>query len=83
MHPDLSPHLHTDECNKLIEQYRSCHRENKFLKFVGVCNDLDRAVWKCLKAERLERRAKNRLEGIERRKLIHARIRAGETWDKD
>ncbi|XP_066940311.1 protein Abitram-like isoform X2 [Macrobrachium rosenbergii] len=51
MHPDLSPHLHTDECNKLIEQYRACHRENKFLKFVGVCNDLDRAVWKCLKAE--------------------------------
>ncbi|KAG7169033.1 Abitram-like [Homarus americanus] len=51
MHPDLSPHLHTDECNALISKLQNCHKENKLLKFVGICNEIDTAVWKCLKAE--------------------------------
>ncbi|XP_071520907.1 protein Abitram-like isoform X2 [Panulirus ornatus] len=51
MHPDLSPHLHTDECNALISKLHTCHEENKFLKFLGACNELDTAMLKCLKAE--------------------------------
>lgn len=80
MHPDLSPHLHSEECNELISKLHNCHKENKFLKFIGVCNDIDSAVWKCMKAERLEKRKKNQMAGEERRKKLFAKLEEGHTW---
>ncbi|CAD7682345.1 unnamed protein product [Nyctereutes procyonoides] len=54
MHPDLSPHLHTEECNILT---------NFILKLFGHCNDLDEEIRKYLKNEYLEKRTKSKEHG--------------------
>ncbi|EDV49175.1 COX assembly mitochondrial protein 2 homolog [Drosophila erecta] len=65
MHTDLSSHLHTPACNKLIEELQACHENNAFAKFVGVCNSIDDKVVKCLKGERIARSAANRAKARE------------------
>ncbi|KAK2151860.1 hypothetical protein LSH36_348g01006 [Paralvinella palmiformis] len=60
MHPDLSPHLHSTECNKLIKLLHECHREYPVGKYFGKCSSVDLLVGKCLKKERNDNRMKNK-----------------------
>uniref|UniRef100_K1QPA5 Uncharacterized protein C16orf61-like protein n=1 Tax=Magallana gigas TaxID=29159 RepID=K1QPA5_MAGGI len=55
MHPDLSAHLHTDECNTLIKVFTSCQEQHGFLRFLGYCDPLFTDVQKCLRRERSKR----------------------------
>ena len=47
-----------------------CHAQGFLHKMTGGCNDAKREVNKCLRAERLERSAKNREKARERREKI-------------
>ncbi|XP_055849314.1 COX assembly mitochondrial protein 2 homolog [Episyrphus balteatus] len=74
MHTDLSAHLHTPECNKIINDLKDCHAQNTFGKFIGICNDLDNLLVKCLKQERINRSAANRAKAREQQKVIREKM---------
>ncbi|KAG8563135.1 hypothetical protein GDO81_015953 [Engystomops pustulosus] len=57
---DLSPHLHTEECNVIINLLKQCHLDNKFLKYFGQCNEIDREMRKCLRKEYEDKRDESR-----------------------
>lgn len=68
MHTDLSAHLHSDKCNELIQLLQKCHDDYPFRKLLGYCNHEDAQMLKCLKEERLTRRALNRQKSEEMKK---------------
>lgn len=80
MHPDLSPHLHLEECNNLIAKLTACRNEHTFGRFMGACNELDSAVNKCLKKEREIKRNANRAAGKEKREATLDKISDGHSW---
>lgn len=75
MHPDLSDHLHTPECNELINKLKECHATNKFGKFIGQCNEIDSELNKCLKNERRLNQESNLKRATEKRDRIHQKLR--------
>uniref|UniRef100_A0A915MCL9 Ion transport domain-containing protein n=4 Tax=Meloidogyne TaxID=189290 RepID=A0A915MCL9_MELJA len=58
---DLSPHLHTDECNFLIRLYKECEQTMPFFKRVILqeCDQWKIAAANCLHQERIYRRDTN------------------------
>lgn len=78
MHTDLSPHLHTPECNQIINDLKACHANNKLGRFIGYCNDLDNLVVKCLKQERVNRSAANRAKAREQQRIVREKILSGD-----
>lgn len=82
MHSDLSPHLHTPECNRLIDLLKKCHEENKFAKFLGVCNEFDTQVVGCLRNERKERSRLNREQSVAKHRLLQERMRQFDKEEK-
>ncbi|XP_073990094.1 COX assembly mitochondrial protein 2 homolog isoform X2 [Rhodnius prolixus] len=83
MHPDLSPHLHTEECNILISKLKDCHtnvrHKNKISKFFGACSEADRELLRCLKKEREANRKKNAEEGERRREAMRQKMSSAAT----
>ncbi|XP_058117826.1 COX assembly mitochondrial protein 2 homolog [Anopheles ziemanni] len=75
MHTDLSPNLHSFECNQIIDALKKCHSENKFGKFLGFCNDLDRQMIVCLRNERKTRQKLNREKALEKQKRVQQLMR--------
>ena len=69
MHSPLSKHKHPN-CIEQIDALNACHRDNPWLKFIGVCNVPAAEVTRCFKAERSETRSKNLAQAREKNQII-------------
>lgn len=73
MHPPLAENLHGEECRKVIEQLHKCHADHPYRKFLGACNDLKRALNRCLNKEYRERQAAS-LERARKTKELYKKM---------
>ncbi|XP_025407931.1 COX assembly mitochondrial protein 2 homolog [Sipha flava] len=74
MHPDLSPHLHTNECNTFTFEYKDCTEKHRFLKFLGRCDDAYNRMVHCFHLERLAKRQKNYEKSMKHQELVRQKI---------
>ena len=85
MHTPLDAHLHTEECNKIIQELQRCRDETgKLGQLFGACNDLYNQMRRCTKAERLAR-TKKHLETSKEKQLkynetIKKNQEEGKSW---
>ncbi|MCJ1228394.1 hypothetical protein MMC12_005055 [Toensbergia leucococca] len=59
----MHPHLHTKDnrgCEEVMQVLDECHARGFLYKSIGMCNKAKEDVNMCLRAERLERTARNR-----------------------
>ena len=57
-------------CEKVMAALEECHAQGFLHKMIGGCNDAKRDVNLCLRAERLERSAKNREKSKEKNERV-------------
>ena len=67
MHPNLAEHLHSEECREVISQLQQCHADYPYKKFLGACNDLKRALNRCLQKEYEVKQKHNYQTSLERK----------------
>ncbi|VVC28930.1 Cytochrome c oxidase biogenesis protein Cmc1-like [Cinara cedri] len=75
MHPDLSPHLHTDECNNLTMEFKNCSSEHYLLRFVGKCDKAYDRMVHCFHLERVAKRQSNYEKAMKHQELVRQRMR--------
>jgi COX assembly mitochondrial protein 2 len=75
MHPPLSKHKHPS-CAAQIDALVACHKDNPWMKFLGVCNDSHRAVVHCFKEEKIAKREANKAKAAQRTRNIGQLTRA-------
>ncbi|TRY62111.1 hypothetical protein TCAL_09100 [Tigriopus californicus] len=64
----LSPHLHTDECNRIIEAMYRCFDERYLVtRLFGSCDQEFMAMKRCTRAERIARHQKHNADAAEKR----------------
>ncbi|OQV20702.1 hypothetical protein BV898_05285 [Hypsibius exemplaris] len=61
MHSDMSPHLHTKECNEIVSRLIQCRLDHPYGKFMGFCNNIDFEMTKCFRKEKEDKRTLNRI----------------------
>lgn len=71
----MHPHLHTKDnrgCEEVMQILDECHSQGFLHKMTGGCNDAKQDVNRCLRAERVERTARNREEAKRRKERIQS-----------
>ncbi|KAI9669356.1 MAG: hypothetical protein M1831_000392 [Alyxoria varia] len=73
----MHPLLHTKDnrgCEEVMNALEECHAQGFLWKVAGMCNGAKEDLNKCLRAERLERQARNREKARENRAKLQAKF---------